>query len=77
MNPSRRGLFGLFAGAIAAPYLPGLPSIAIGGPAAEAQLSMAGIVAATMRARSGQLAAMMIRESPLLRYLKERADDEQ
>lgn len=63
---SRRGLFGLFAGAIATPVLAKLTPFT---PAAFTEpvynLSLSDIVAVTLRARSGQIADNLLRVNPL------------
>ena len=66
MSVSRRGLFGLFAGALATPYVGKLPSIAVAGPMSGAELSLADIVAVTLRNRSATIVNNLSRPNPLL-----------
>lgn len=76
MTPSRRGLFGLFglfAGALAAPYLGKLPPIAVGGPMAPVALSLSEIVTTTLRSLSATIADDLTRHNPMVDRLSAEA----
>lgn len=80
MTPSRRGFFGLLAGAAAAPIVAKLPA-PVASPYAWTEvsagytvtnLSLQDIVTATLRARSGVLLDNMTRNNALLERLTAR-----
>lgn len=68
---SRRGLFGLFAGAMATPVLGKLAMLTPDAfaVAPKCALSLSDIVAITLRARSAKIVESMYRTNPLLAAL--------